>query len=230
MDLKEAKIRIEDDGYCVLENQLEPREAERLDGLARPFMDHNEGYINLEGALNYIPELAPLCIHPLLLELAECILGEGFVLPNVCMKWCKPGAGAGGLHADWPLGNMQKPWPKSPTLIQIFWMLTDFTVENGATRVVPFSHHTRRAPVPDRTYPQEIPVVGKKGSLLVFHNNLWHRSGANTTRDQHRMAMNTGYIPWFIDRPKETWPLVKREIHDQLSPRLQELLVRSVER
>jgi ectoine hydroxylase-related dioxygenase (phytanoyl-CoA dioxygenase family) len=70
----------------------------------------------------------------------------------------------------------------------------------------------------------------EKGSLLVFHNNLWHRSGANTTRDQHRMAMNTGYIPWFIDRPKETWPLVKREIHDQLSPRLQELLVRSVER
>ena len=166
MDLKEAKIRIEDDGYCVLENQLEPREAERLDGLARPFMDHNEGYINLEGALNYIPDLAPLCIHPLLLELAECILGEGFVLPNVCMKWCKPGAGAGGLHADWPLGNMQKPWPKSPTLIQIFWMLTDFTVENGATRVVPFNHHTRRAPTLNRTYSQEIPVVGKRDLYL----------------------------------------------------------------
>ena len=144
MDLKEAKIRIEDEGYCVLENQLEPREAERLDALARPFMDHNEGYINLEGALNYIPELAPLCIHPPMLELAERILGVGFVLPNVCMKWCKPGAGAGGLHADWPLGDMQKPWPKSPTLIQVFWMLTDFTAENGATRVVSFSHHTRR--------------------------------------------------------------------------------------
>ena len=71
MDLKEAKMRIADESYCVLMVQLGPREAERLDALARPFMDHHDGYINLEGALNYIPELAPLCIHPPVLELAD---------------------------------------------------------------------------------------------------------------------------------------------------------------
>ena len=230
MDLNEAKTQLADEGYCLLEDQLDPREAERLDALARRFMGHQEGYISMEGSLNQIPELAPLCIHPPILELAEAVLGENFIQANnVAMKWCKPGAKAGGLHSDWPLGGVPQPWPEFPTGFQVFWMLTDFTAQNGATVVVPFSHHTRRPPTPNRTYPQEIPVLGKKGSVFVFHNGIWHRSGANTTRDGHRMAANILYIPWFINRPQEDWPLVKREIYEGFPPRLQELLVRSVE-
>ncbi|MCZ6678026.1 MAG: phytanoyl-CoA dioxygenase family protein [Candidatus Poribacteria bacterium] len=230
MDLNEAKTRLADEGYCLLGAQLPASEAERLDGLARSFMKHQEGYISMEGALNQIPELAPLCIHPPILELAEALLGENFILGNnVAMKWCKPGAKAGGLHADWPLGGVPQPWPEFPTILQSFWMLTDFTPENGATVVVPFSHHTKRPPTPNRTYPQEIPIVGKKGSVFLFHNGLWHRSGANTTRDQHRMAANLCYLPWFIHRPKEAWPLVEREVYGGFPPLLQALLVRSAE-
>ena len=230
MDLNEAKVHLADEGYCLLEDQFDPCEAERLDAIARRFMEHQEGYISMEGARNQIPELAPLCIHPPILELAEAVLGENFIQANnVAMKWCKPGAKAGGLHADWPLWDVPQPWAQFPTGFQIFWMLTDFTPENGTTVVVPFSHHTRRLPTPNRTYPQEIPIVGKEGSVLLFHNGIWHRSGADTTHDRHHMAANIFYLPWFVNRPKETWPLVKREIYDTFPSRLQELLVRSVE-
>ena len=78
MEIAEAKARLEDEGYCILEGLIDPSEAERLDVLARPLMPYKNGYIKLEGALNHIPDLAPLCMHPMVLELAEHFLGKEF--------------------------------------------------------------------------------------------------------------------------------------------------------
>ena len=222
MDVKNARMQLEDEGYCVLENQLDPREAEHLDNLARILMEPRQGYISMETSLNHIPELAPLCIHPTLVELAEKMLGKDFILANnVAMKWCKPGAPAGPLH--W--GGRFKDIPHL-TEFQVFWMLTDFTAENGATLAVPFSHHTGRPP--GRTaYPQEIPLVGTKGSVLIFDGRIWHRSGANTTSGKHRMAANMMYLPGSVDRGGE-WPLVTRERYHEFPPQLQTMLVQSV--
>ena len=234
MEINEIKDRLADEGYCILENLISPEEAQRLDSLVRPMMDPmGNDYISLEGSLNHFPELAQLCIHPLILDIAESVLGEGFIIANnVAMKWCKPGNPQHGLHADWPTSGALRTGPGSPIPpwngLQVFWMLTDGTPENGATRIVPFSHHTQRAPSRE-SYPQEIPVTGKKGSAFVYHNGLWHRTGANTTTDQHRMFANIYYMPMWVYRPPSTWPLVKRKIYDSFPPRLQELLVHSVE-
>ena len=235
MDLKQVKLQLDEQGYSILEDLLGPHEADRLDAIARPIMERQtddiwgtDGYLSMEGALNVMPELAPLCIHPTILELVEMVLGENFILANnVAMKWCKPAAKAGDLHS----AGSSKPaqtFAHYSTDLQVFWMLTDFTLENGATMVVPFSHHALRSPT-QGSYPQETPVVGKKGSVFVFYDRLWHRSGANTSSDQHRMAANILYLPWYIHRSDEQWPRVKHEIYDQFPSRLQELLVRSVE-
>ncbi len=222
MDLTDAKLQLEDEGYCLLENQLDPRQAEHLDTLARTLMEPRDGYISMETSLNHIPELAPLCIHSTLVELAEMMLGKDLILANnVAMKWCKPGAPEGPLH--W--GGRFKDIPQL-TEFQVFWMLTDFTAENGATLVVPFSHHTGRPPA--RTaYPQEIPLVGTKGSVLIFDGRIWHRSGANTTSGKHRMAANMMYLPGSVDRGGE-WPLVARERYNEFPPQLQAMLLQSV--
>lgn len=231
MDIAEAKSRIADEGFCVLDGLLDPAEAERLDALARPLMTHSTGYVKLEGSLNPIPDLAPLCIHPAVLEIAEHMLGEDFYLANnVCMMWCQPGAPGGRLHSDWPLHRIPSPWPPWPLLLQTMWMLTDFTPENGATRVVPGSHLAARPPNPARDYSHELPAIGKKGSVLIWHGAIWHRNGANTTADQHRMGANIAYIPWVVHRPLAGWPLVRRELYAQFPKRLQQLLERSVER
>ena len=104
MEINEIKDRLAEEGYCIFEGLLDPKEAERLDGMARSIMESmGSAYISLEGSLNEIPELAPLCTHPLILEIAEAVLGEGYFLANnAALKWCKPGTPAGGLHADWP--------------------------------------------------------------------------------------------------------------------------------
>jgi ectoine hydroxylase-related dioxygenase (phytanoyl-CoA dioxygenase family) len=237
MELKEAKRQLDEQGYCILEDQLDPDEASHLDAQARSLMEHQKehiwganGYLSLEGALNPMPELAPLCTHPTILELVEMVLGENFILANnVAMKWCKPGAEPGGLHSAWAAKERSHAFVDYSIDLQVFWMLTDFTAKNGATMVVPFSHHSRRTPTQER-YPQEIPVVGKKGSVFAFYDTLWHRSGANTSHDQHRMAANILYLPWYIYIQTGQWPPLKRALYNQFSPRLQELLARSVEK
>jgi ectoine hydroxylase-related dioxygenase (phytanoyl-CoA dioxygenase family) len=231
---KDIQSRFDEDGYYILEGLLGSGEAERLDGLARSIMDSmGAGYVALEGVLNHIPDMAPLCMHPLILEVAEAVLGEGFVIANsVALKWCKPGTKAQGLHGDWPLQAVARSVPGSPTPpwggLAVRWMLTDFTPENGATRIIPFSHHVQRPPTRD-AYPHEIPVTGKKGTAFLYHNGLWHRAAANTTSDQHRMLASLFYIPASSYRPPEAWPHVKREVYAQFPQRLQQLLERAVE-
>ena len=225
MGLNDKIMSLEDEGYALIEDLVDPEEATRLDGLARSFMEHREGYISMEGSLNQVPEIGHLCMHPVIMELAERILGEGFFLANnVAMKWCKPGAPPGGLH-----GGGQSDGPI--TRLQVFWLLTDYTPENGATRIIPFSQHTGRSPRRD-AYPQEIPVIGKIGSVFLFNDHCWHRSGGNTTTDQHRMAANILYLPASVETgpgERETHGMVKRAIYDEFPERLQQLLRNRVE-
>ena len=85
-----------------------------------------------------------------------------------------------------------------PMLLQTMWMLTEFSEENGATCVVPQSHLWGKSPSsrePDR---REVAALGQPGDLLVWHGALWHRSGANTTTNLHRMGANIAYIPQYV--------------------------------
>jgi ectoine hydroxylase-related dioxygenase (phytanoyl-CoA dioxygenase family) len=224
ISVDEANVRLAEEGYCVLEGLLDPAEADRLGELSRPRMKAPEpNFFHLGGALNDVPQLASLCLHPTILEIAEHELGEGFILANnVDVTLTEPGAPSQPLHADVPLSWMPQPWPAFPTALQVFWMLTDYTPDNGATVVVPFSHHARRPPTRAH-YPQELPVLGSKGSAFLMRPGVWHRRGENTSQDRHRGTVNIFYLPRYIHRPKDTWPLVKQSVYERLPARLQEM-------
>ena len=229
MHADEVCKEIAERGYCVVEDLLDPHQAAQLDTLARRLMDPQAGYVNLEGALLHIPELAALCTHPLIMEVSAHFLGAPFYLANnVCMKWCQPGTVAGRWHADWPLSQVPQPYPSWPLLLQTMWMLTDFSDTNGATQAVPGSHKWGRPADADKIR-DEVTLQGRSGDLLLWHGALWHRSGANTSTDQQRMGANIAYIPQYIHRPPHQWPLVPRKQYDRFSAELQQLLERSVE-
>lgn len=144
------------------------------------------------------------------------------------MMWCQPGTPGGQIHADWPLGDVPQPYPSWPMLLQTMWMLTEFTEDNGGTRLVPGSHKSLRPPRAEDVR-HEVPVVGPAGSVLIWHGGIWHRNGANITLDRHRMGANIAYIPRFIHRPRDAWPLIKHSLYQQFPLNLQRLLERSVE-
>ena len=111
MDIQAACNQFERDGYCLLEDVLDQGQADELDQAARYLMAHQQGYAKLEGALNVLPDLADLCVHPDVLCIADRFLGSPFYLcNNACMMWCQPGAPGGQIHADWPLGEVPQPY------------------------------------------------------------------------------------------------------------------------
>ena len=198
VDVDPIVRRLADEGWALIPSVLPEAEARRLEALCRRRIEAKEragrqagghatgggeAYVSLEDALTVVPELGPLCAHPLVLAIAGAVLGEDCYLGVAQVRVCRPGTQAGALHADWALraaawgGYRESTQPAAPPYggLQAFWMLSDGTEDNGSTRIVPFSHHTRRGPGPARQgpYPGERSIVGKRGSLFVFHNGLW---------------------------------------------------------
>ena len=73
-----------------------------------------------------------------------------------------------------------------------FWALSDFTAENGATRLVPGSHLW-----PDSRRPREaetVQAIMPKGSVCLFLGGVYHAGSPNRTAGEWRIGMFSGYI------------------------------------
>ncbi len=130
-----------------------------------------------------------------------------------------PGEAAQVLHYDdsiYPL-----PWPHAEVVVNSMWAFDDFTEANGATRVVPRSHHRATA-----TYDPEqptVPVEMAAGSVILYTGTVLHRGGANRT-DRPRLGVILEFCSGWI-RPQENHVIgVPREVAATLPARLQELL------
>ena len=70
--------------------------------------------------------------------------------------------------------------------------MTDFTAENGATRLVPGSHKWDDIRQP--TEAEAVQAIMPKGSACFFVGATYHGGSPNYTKDEWRIAMFTGYI------------------------------------
>jgi hypothetical protein len=143
------------------------------------------------------PELAAwleLTQHPTLLAAAQYILARPFRVRDSHGRNPLPGFGQQGLHADWIPRTAGQPF----FVVTSLFMLDDFTIENGATRVVPGSHFLLQPPPkavsqPNAHHRNEAIVTGVTGSLLVFNGHLWH-SGRRNDSQGPRRAVQTVII------------------------------------
>lgn len=103
-----------------------------------------------------------------------------------------------GMHTDAPM--MPDPLPDAPVASNMMWCCDDFTLESGATLVVPGSHKRRVHPLPN-ALKMAIPIEAPKGSVIVFNGNLWHSAGARTIPGE-RVGM-TVYFNRMYARPQE---------------------------
>jgi ectoine hydroxylase-related dioxygenase (phytanoyl-CoA dioxygenase family) len=137
--------------------------------------------------------------HPVVLSLLDATLKEGshkdsepYYLNNISARCPMKGHLGQQLHLD---SNL--PGINYVIIVNVLWMLDDFTLENGATRVVPGSHKFQSYAPDGIKHPDEIQLTGKKGGVVVFNANLWHGSAENTT-DETRWSVPLGYARWFI--------------------------------
>ena len=99
--------------------------------------------------------------------------------------------------------------------------LDDYTLNNGATVVIPRSHLWGGERLPERSEAE--PVIMPAGSVVYFLGTLWHGGGKNTSENT-RLAMTVQYCqPWM--RTLENQILaVDWEKLDELPPKLVDML------
>ena len=78
-----------------------------------------------------------------------------------------------------------------PVVVNVFYAVSDFTAANGATRLVPRSHHSGCHPDPARAYREAQPEV-PAGTAVVWEGRTWHGAGANTSNGP-RVGISTFY-------------------------------------
>ena len=126
-----------------------------------------------------------------------------------------PGETKQFLHQDdalWPI-----PRPHPALLCNALIAFDDFTVENGATHLVPFSHQWH-----DREVDQSVDTVQvamRAGSMVLWEGAMWHAGGANTSH-QERMGFFLSHQVSYL-RPQEIQllavpPEQVREMPDKL--------------
>jgi ectoine hydroxylase-related dioxygenase (phytanoyl-CoA dioxygenase family) len=169
------------------------------------------------------PRFRDLVIEPRVLAAVEAILGEGFLLSGTTSMHIGPGETTQLLHADDGMVSLPRPHPA--TMVTTLWALSDFTADNGATRLIPGSHE--REPLVPSAQEEEreaISALMKAGSVLVFHASLWHGGGANTTRDVERYGLSIQYVAGWCRQQQNLMLGTPREIVATYPRKLQELI------
>lgn len=187
MDIEHLITELDEYGFVVLQNQIATDEIDRMAERLMAIMSKQPDADRLDQGLQALLDLddvfVPLVTNPTYLELTRHKLGDGFRLAEVGARWLKPGAPAQNLHVDVPLGRFPQPMPDVCFLLNSLWMLTDFTRENGATLLMPFSHHSRRRPRQNVDYRHSVAAEAPRGSIVIFNGGIWHGSGRNVTSD-----------------------------------------------
>lgn len=222
---------IDEQGYTIVRNAIEPALVE---GLAttirrvsaelgtRPRGNSAEGHATLRhyNLLAKDPIFQQMPVHENVLPVVEQVLDRGCLLSGMTAIDMGPGERRQPLHPDDLVMSVERP--HVPLMCVSMWALSDFSAENGATRIVPGSHRFDHAPEPRREY-ETVPAEMPAGSVMIFHGSLWHGGGANQTSDQWRLGVNLQYCAGYI-RPQQCAYLgIPREITETFSDRLLKL-------
>jgi ectoine hydroxylase-related dioxygenase (phytanoyl-CoA dioxygenase family)/putative sterol carrier protein len=106
--------------------------------------------------------------------------------------------------------------------VSAMWSLTDFTIENGATHVLPGSHQGPPRTVSMKTE-HTVQAPMSKGSLLLYLGSVLHGGGANRT-DAPRMGLINTYSLGWLRQEENHYLAIPREIADSYPERIRQLM------
>ena len=152
-----------------------------------------------------------LVMHPLVLGAAHELLKDGtsFQLHLTQVIAIGPGEPAQTIHRDqWAFDFFPFP-PGYDVQCNTIWALTDFTEENGATRVVPGSNRLAdRLPF---TQDDTVPAEMRRGSVLIYSGSVYHGGGANRSNEV-RAGINITYNRSWLRQEENQYLAVPFEI------------------
>jgi hypothetical protein len=224
---------LEEDGYLHLPGLMPPELLSALQRrIAELFAEEGErsgsefkqepGARRLANLVNKGRVFEEAILNSRVLDAVGAVLGSRFKLSSLNARSANPHSESDQpLHCD--SGAIADELGYS--VCNSIWMLDDFTAENGATRMVPGSHHWRKLPQPDfyAPHPGQQLVLGKAGDVVVMNAHMWHGGTANRTAAP-RCAMHVYYTRW--DQPQQQYQkrLLGAEVQARLSPEARRIL------
>lgn len=170
----------------LMEEEGEEAGKELMDS---PYIRHpkESGADRLADLVNKGPEFDVFYTHPKVLAAIFHVLGKDIKLSSLNYRAAKPGAGLQKLHVDWH----EAVSPDDYRVCNSIWLLDDFSVKNGATRVVPGTHLQAVVPQdvlddPLASHPNETIIEAPAGSVVIFNSHTWHGGTTNHTANPRR--------------------------------------------
>lgn len=220
------------DGGAILTDVLSTEMLDRVNGELEPWVEATPG-----GADNFSghktqrtgalvarsPASRELVMHDQVVDLAKTFLkpfSERIQLHLTQVIRIGPGQGSQPLHRDRLAWGGYIPQEIEPQFNTI-WALTDFTEENGATRLVPGSpgwEYDRRAEDHEKTQ-----ATMPAGSVLLYSGSVIHGGGENRS-DQPRTGVNITYTLGWLRTEENQYLSCPPRIAKDLDPELQDML------
>ena len=220
------------DGAAIVDDILSRTEADALEHELKPFIDRTafgpdefsgKRTKRTGGLVARSPRCRELVMHKAILGAAGDLLSHAtsFQLHLTQVIAIGPGEPAQAIHRDqWAFDFF--PFPKGYEVqFNTIWALTDFTKENGATRVIPGSNHLE-----DRLKFKEedtIPAEMRRGSVLLYNGSVYHGGGANRS-EATRVGVNITYNLSWLRQEENQYLAVPPEIARTLPVELLKLI------
>lgn len=220
------------DGCCVVDRLVDPsvldevrRELAPWTETVRDGRDDFSGHQTqrIGGLVARSPSSHGLIEHPLVLAAVESLLVDAtsFHLHLTQLIAIGPGETPQTVHRDqWAFDFF--PFPRGYEVqCNTIWAMTDFTEENGATRVVPGSHllDDKLRFKHEDTEPAEM----QAGSVLFYTGALYHGGGPNRS-DATRCGLNITYARSWLRQEENQYLTVPLEVARELPESLQKLI------
>lgn len=231
MDYEPYVQELQERGYSIMQGAIEPAlcddivaEIERLEAIAPPHQPRNvhTGYntVRYFDLLNRGEVWQRVATHAHVLSVVRGVLGKDMLLSTMGTALIGPDEPAQRLHRDDDLYEM--PMPHKHLVCNTMWALSDFTEENGATRIVPSTHRLIESPNPNTKY-ESIAAVMPKGSICFVIGTCYHGGGANRTRER-RWGLTINYCAGAMRQQENLMLSVTRERARSFSHELQSLI------
>ena len=220
------------DGAAILEDVIDDAAIDIVLGEVMPYIDKSAtGRDDFTGKRTQrtgaLVARSPAC-RELVMNKSILDAAKGFLSPfterivlhltqTICIN---PGQGAQLIHRDRLAWGTHLPRSIEPQFNTI-WALTDFTSENGATRVVPGSNGWDWEKRAER---EEIcQAEMRKGSVLLYSGSVLHSGGENRS-SAPRLGLNITYCLGWLRQEENQYLSCPPHVARDLEPELQELL------
>jgi ectoine hydroxylase-related dioxygenase (phytanoyl-CoA dioxygenase family) len=230
--IEDIQTTMERDGACIIDDLISPASVDVVLDELSDFMDLSalgrDDFTGRRtervGALIARSEsVRPVVTNPVVTAGARRFLGEycdRIQLHLTQTIRILPGQGYQALHRDREAWGRYLPRSVEPQFNTI-WAMTDFTRENGATRVVPGSNHW---PYEQKAEADEFAFAEmNKGSVLLYNGSVLH-SGGNNESNVERIGLNITYCLGWLRQEENQYLSCPPDIARDLDPGLQELL------